>query len=109
MLLPLVFLGHGVARQRVAAAVAFDSNTDHRLGCRAGRTQDGNRGQSLIIKLGHKERFLGSNLLPDLPDPYLVVHNRHSMRLVRTPTSVNRLPYLIFQGGLENLFEPILI
>jgi hypothetical protein len=35
-----------------------------------------------------------------------VVHNRHSMRLERTHASVNRLPYPVFQGGLENQFAP---
>ncbi len=99
-----VFLGHGVAGQNLSIAAPFDSNPDHGLSCRACRPQHGNRGQSLIVDLGHKERFLGSNFLPHLSDPDLLVHNRHTMRLVRTQASVNCLPRPVFQASLENLF-----
>ena len=99
-----VFLGHGVAGQSMAFAAPFDSNPDHGLGCRARRPQNGNFVQSLVVDLGHKERFLASNLLPDLSDPDLLVHHGHTIRLVRTPACVNRLPRPVFQASLENLF-----
>jgi hypothetical protein len=88
----------------VAITAPFDSDPDHGLGCRAGRPQHGNRGQSLIVDLSHKKRFFGSNLLPDLSNPDLLVYKWHTMRLVRTPASVNCLPRPVFQASLENLF-----
>jgi hypothetical protein len=98
-----VFLGHGVAGQNVAAAAPLDSNPDHGLGCRACGPQHGNCGQSLIVKLGHEERFRGSNFLPNLSDPDLLARNRHTMRVVRTPAGVNCLPTPAFQAGRANL------
>ena len=99
-----VFLSHGVPGQGLAFAAPFDSNPDHRLGGRSRRPQDGNSGQRLIVDLGHKERFLGSNFLPDLSNPDVLGHDRHTFRLVRSPASVNCLPRAVFQASLENLF-----
>jgi hypothetical protein len=99
-----VFLGHRVAGQILAIRAPFDPDSDHRLGCRPGRPQHGNSGQSLVVELGHKERLLGSNLLPDLSYPDVLLRNGHTTRLVRTPASVNRLPRRAFQARMENLF-----
>src|SRR5579863_4689482 len=84
-----VFLGHRVAGQGLAVAPPFDPNTYHGFGGRASGPQHGNRGQGLIVNLGHKECVLGSNLLPDLSNPDVLSRSGHITRLVRTPTSVN--------------------
>jgi len=88
----------------MTVAAPFGSNPDQGLGCSACRPEDSDRRQSLIVELGHKERFFGSNFLPHLSDADLLVYNRHIMRLVRTAASVNRLPRPVFQASLENLF-----
>jgi len=88
----------------MAFAAPFDSNPDHGLGCRSRRPEHRNRGQSFIVDFGYKEGFFGSDFLPDLSDPDWLVHNRHTMRVVRTPASVNCLQRTVFQPSLENLF-----
>src|ERR1700722_7695538 len=101
-----IFLSHGVPLQDMTVAAPFNSNPDHGLSCRAGGTQHGDCGQSLIIDLRHEERFRSSTLLPDLTNPDLLVHNRHTRRVVRTTTSVNCLPSWDFQAISANLFVP---
>src|SRR5579863_4026802 len=103
--MPFVFLSHRVAGQSLAVAPAFHANPDHGLGRRARGPQHGNRGQGFIVELGHEERFLGSNLLPDLSNPDNLLHDGHTTRLVRTAASVNWLPRPAFQASRGNLLR----
>jgi len=97
--------GSGDAGQYQVAQqmTAFHANANHGLGCRVRRTQHSDGGEGFVVKLSNKKRFFRPYLFPNLSNPYVLGHDRHMIRLVRTFVSVNYLPLRAFQSRQATL------